>query len=460
MTTATGDDTYDLEAEIAQWRTYGIGRPGVDQTDVDELEDHLRSQIEELCTAGLGTDEAFLVAVKRMGRLDELSREFAREHSERLWKQLVLTSDEAGRWDAAERRELGVVLALAVSAAVAIKLPDLLGRPLDDPNGGGFYLRNASLLVVPFLAGYFGWKRSIDRTVVATLCGVFAAAALFANVYPFGGEGHTEILTGLHLPIVLWIAMGVAYVGGSWRSSGRRMDFIRFSGEWLVYYALLGLGGGLLMAFTAGAFNAIGLEAEAFVFEWVLPAGAAGAVIVAAWLVEAKQGVIENIAPVLARIFTPLFSLLLASFLAALLVTTTWLDVDRDVLIFFDLLLVVVLGLLLYSLSARPPLADAGLADWLSISLIVGALVIDVLVLAAIVARISEFGFSANKAAALGENVVLLANLGWAAWLYVGFTQGRYRFDRLVRWQTAYLPLFALWAAFVVIAFPPLFNFS
>ena len=39
-----------------------------------------------LLDAGLTADEAFLVAVKRMGDLDELSREFAREYSERLWK--------------------------------------------------------------------------------------------------------------------------------------------------------------------------------------------------------------------------------------------------------------------------------------------------------------------------------------------------------------------------------------
>jgi tRNA(Ser,Leu) C12 N-acetylase TAN1 len=50
-------------------------------------EDHLREQIAALVDRGLTTDEAFLVAVKRMGDLDALSREFAREHSDRLWKR-------------------------------------------------------------------------------------------------------------------------------------------------------------------------------------------------------------------------------------------------------------------------------------------------------------------------------------------------------------------------------------
>ena len=86
----TGNDN-ELEGQIAEWRSYMHRRRAVLSADADELEDHLRSRITELTEAGLHADEAFLIAVKRMGSLDELSREFAREHSERLWKQLVLT---------------------------------------------------------------------------------------------------------------------------------------------------------------------------------------------------------------------------------------------------------------------------------------------------------------------------------------------------------------------------------
>jgi hypothetical protein len=89
----------------------------------------------------------------------------------------------------------------------------------------------------------------------------------------------------------------------------------------------------------------------------------------------------------------------------------------------------------------------------------VTALVVDVVALVAIAARISEFGFSANKVAALGENVVLLVNLAWSAWLYARFLRGRGSFDVLERWQMAYLPVYAAWAAFVVLVFPPLFGY-
>ena len=83
------------------------------------------------------------------------------------------------------------------------------------------------------------------------------------------------------------------------------MDFIRFSGEWFIYYALIAFGGGVLMLFTLFIFHAIGLDAESLVESWVLPCSAASAVLIAAWLVEAKQSVVENMAPVLTHLFTP-----------------------------------------------------------------------------------------------------------------------------------------------------------
>ena len=85
-----------LEQHIAQWRAYLRRRRAIRAVDIEELEDHLRAQFVSLVEAGLTVDEAFLVAVKRMGDLDELSREFAREYSERLWKQLVVPSGNGG----------------------------------------------------------------------------------------------------------------------------------------------------------------------------------------------------------------------------------------------------------------------------------------------------------------------------------------------------------------------------
>src|SRR5688500_6688075 len=149
-----------LEEQIDQWRSYLRRRQAIHSVDVAELEDHLREQVAVLVGAGLATDEAFLVAVKRMGALDALSREFAREHSERLWKQLVVVPSDAGEPQAA-RTDAIVAFCLAVLAAALIKLPELFGIELDGDRSQGvtFYARNLSLFVLPPLTGYFIWKR-------------------------------------------------------------------------------------------------------------------------------------------------------------------------------------------------------------------------------------------------------------------------------------------------------------
>jgi hypothetical protein len=451
------DDAVSVEEQIARWRNYLGRRQAIHPVDVAELEDHLREQIAVLAEAGLTADEAFLVAVKRMGKLDALSREFAREHSDRLWKQLVVSPSDTGEQHAA-RTDAIVAFCLAVAAAVVIKVPStLFGIGLDQD--AVFYARNLSLFVLPLLTGYFVWKRRLDARTVRWLALAFVVAGVFANVYPFASEGYTETLTALHLPIALWLVVGIAYAGGRWGEVSGRMDFIRFSGELFIYYVLIALGGGVLMASMSIIFQSIGVDVEPFFESWLLPCGAVGAVVVASWLVEAKQSVIENMAPVLTRLFTPFFAAVLVAFLVTLLWTGRGVDIGRNALIAFDLLLVVVLGLLLYSVSARDPRAAPGAFDVVQVALVVSALLADTVALWAIAARITEFGFTPNRVAALGENAILLVNLAWSAVLYVQFLRGRRSFTGLERWQTNYLPVYAAWAAIVVIAFPPVFSY-
>ena len=452
-------DRPPLEEQIARWRAYLRRRRAIHGPDVEELEGHLRDQVAVLTDAGLAGDEAFLVAVKRMGSLDALSREFALEHSERLWRQLVTApdaADEAGK--KATRTETLVVLSLAVAAALAIKAPAFFGTPLGRGNDP-FYARNLSLFVLPQLAGYFAWKRGLGAVRCAWLALPFAGAAVFANVFPFGIRSDTGVLTALHLPIALWLAVGVAYAGGRWFAGGGRMDFVRFSGELFIYYVLIALGGGVLTAFTIMMFGAIGINAAWLAQHWLIPCGAMGAVIVGSWLVEAKQSVIENMAPVLTRLFTPLFTVVLLAFLATMAWTGSPIDVEREVLIGFDLLLVLVVGLVLYAASARDPEAPPDFFDGLQLLLVVSALVVDAVALAAIAARISELGFTPNRVAALGENLILLVNLAWSALLSARFLRDRGSFADVERWQIAYLPVYSVWAAFVVVVFPRVFGY-
>jgi hypothetical protein len=443
-----------VESQIAEWRAYVASAPGVNGRDVDELEDHLRHQIADLNAAGLTADEAFLVAVKRVGDIDSLSREYAREHSGRLWKQLILSGEDeptraAGGWLEP--------LVFAVAAAVVVQIARLAADfPDEEPN---WLFRNATLFVLPFLAAYFARRRELDTRGWLLTAAPFAVAALVVNLYPWDADSNTEALVALHLPVVLWFVVAYPYMGGTLRSHERRMDFVRFTGEWFIYYVLIALGGGVLMGLTAAILEPTGVDVDR-IAEWVLPSGAAGGVIVAAWLVESKQRVVENMAPVLTMLFTPLFAVMLAGAAVVYAVTGLGGAFDRDLVSVFDALLLVVLALVLYGMSARDPATSPDWMDRIQLVAVVSALALDVMVLGAMIARIGDLGFTPNRTAALGLNLVLLVNLAGAALLSARFLTRRSRFHRLERWQTAYLPVFALWAATVVVILPPLFAFT
>jgi hypothetical protein len=443
-----------VETQIAEWRAYVAEAPGVNGRDVDELEDHLRHQIAELNAAGLTNDEAFLVAVKRVGDLDTLAREFAREHSGRLWKQLVLSGDDE---PARTVRGWFEPLVFAAAAAVVVQVARLAADfPDEEPT---WLARNLGLFVLPFLAAYFARRRKLDTRQWILTAVPFVVAALVVNLYPYGADSNTEILVALHLPVVLWFVVAYPYMGGTVRSHERRMDFVRFTGEWFIYYVLIALGGGVLMGLTAAILEPAGVDVER-IAEWVLPSGAAGAVIVAAWLVESKQRVVENMAPVLTMLFTPLFAVMLAGAVVVYAVTGLGGAFDRDLVSVFDVLLLVVLALVLYGMSARDPSTSPDWMDRIQLVAVVSALVLDALVLGTMIARIGDLGFTPNRTAALGLNLVLLVNLAGAAWLSARFLKGRSTLHRLERWQTTYLPVFALWAAAVVIILPPVFAFD
>jgi hypothetical protein len=446
--------TESLEVEIAEWRSFVGQVPAVDGRDVDELEAHLRDQIADLNAAGLAADEAFLIAVKRMGGLDGLAREFAREHTGRLWRQLVLSGGDeeravAGRWPETLLFAAGAAVALLTALLVA-------GYPDEVPV---WVHKNASLLVIPFLAGWLARERRLPGRLFLLPAAVFLAAAVIINVYPFEADGDTEAVAVLHLPVVLWFVVAYPYMSGMLGSHERRMDFVRFTGEWFIYYTLIALGGGVLTGLTGAVLEPTGVDPD-LVAQWVLPIGSAGAVVVAAWLVESKQQVVENMAPVLTMIFTPLFAVMLAAAAVSYAVTGLGDAFDRELLGVFDTLMVVVLGLVLYGISAREPSPTPGWMDRIQLAAVVSALLLDGMVLASMADRIGDLGFTPNRAAALGLNLVLLVNLSVTAWLTLRFLARSVPFHRLERWQTTYLPVFAVWAAAVVVIVPPAFGFE
>lgn len=419
----------------ARWREFLNERTAQGQ-DAQELESELNRHLAEIDSAGLTDDERFTIALARL-EADGLAEASA----------------------STDRSEFWLVLACAFGAALAYKMTNFFGLGIDPP-GEEFYTRNLMFLVLPFLAIYFAVRGKVAAKPIAVVAGIFAALATVVNVYPFVASGSTELLAGLHLPILLWLVTGVLYAAGEWRSVERRMEYTKFTGEWIINFGLISIGVGVLSAITIGIFEAVLFDASAFMKEWVIPSCITGAVVVAGWLVSQRKGLSAGIAPWLAKLFTPLFALMVLAVIGAIAITGGGVAVDRELLIVFDLLLVVVTALLLYGIAARDPIAKPAAFDWIQLVLVVGALVVDAYALASMAGRLAEFGASPNRVAAFGLNVILLANLGWSAVLLTGFLRGRRAFADLAKWQMSYLPVYAGWAAVVVVVLPLVFGFA
>ncbi len=439
-----------MEEKISQWRELIARRAAIATADVDELESHLREQIDELLRAGLSEDEALLIAITRLGALDDISREYAQEHNDRLWRQLVLDN---GALNSPSKSGGIVALVMATISGLVLVVPSLAGA-----QEHSWFYRLFFVSILAFLALYFLLRRKSNTKIAAAVATTVLVAGLLLALYPFKGE-ITQVLATAHAAVALWLIVGVAYCDRQWISTRRRMDFLRFTGEWFVYMALFALGGGIFIGILVALFGVIGIDASEFVMLVALPGGFAGATVIAAWLVEEKQSVIENIAPVLTLVFTPLFAVLLLALVVAGAIQRDIVGSDRELLILFDAVLVIVVGLLLYAWSARGPNTSATWFEALQLAMVSAALIIDVYVLIAMIGRIAEFGVSPNKAASLGLNLILLVNLIGAAILLWRLLRSQVRIYALERWQTAFLPVYFVWAGLVVVLFPPLFAF-
>lgn len=450
---------FDLEKSVRAWTDGLRSRRAFRDEDIVELESHLREEIDGLAKLGLSGEEAFLVAERRVGRPEALAAEYAKVHGE-PWRGMPFdTLTEGDRRHL--RREIVLVAGLALAAALLAQLPRLFGADLRDRLTSVAWMKNLGLFFMPLAAVYYAVRSRPKPLLLFVAAALFAAAGLVVNLYPWTApDGQTLLLASLHLPIMLWLVVGLAYTAGRWRDDGARMDFLRATGEAFIYGTLILCGGAVLSGFTIAIFSAVGLDIQQSYLETVGIGGLVAAPIVAVFLVNAKKSIVENIAPVLSRIFTPLFLASMAAFLVVTAVQRRSPLSDRETLFAFNVMLIIVLALVIYNLTARRAAERREWTDWLNLALIACAAAVDAAALASIVGRILAFGWSPNRAALLGLNVVLLADLAGLAVGTARFLAGRGTFAGIERWQARYLPVLFGWCAVVVAVLPPLFAFA
>lgn len=310
--------------------------------------------------------------------------------------------------------------------------------------------------IFPFIAAYFVYMNKPNKKVLVTLGSVFVISGIFLNLLPLELTD-SIILAYIHLPIMLWVLIGLAFTGNEHRIGSKRLAYLKFYGEFGILYGIMAISGMLLFGITNQLFTFVGMNIEEFYFRNVVVFGAAGLSIVATYLVSRNLKLAKSIVPYIAKIFSPLVLLTLLVYLITVIGVGKNPFMDRDFLLSFNGVLLIVLAVTIFSITESGTDEKKSISDYINIALIVLALIIDSVALSAIVFRLSSYGITPNRLAVLGVNILIWANLIWIMLSYMRFLLNKTGPWAIQDAVTKYLPVYGLWAAFVTFIFPLIF---
>jgi hypothetical protein len=337
-----------------------------------------------------------------------------------------------------------------------IKIPQLFGIHLKDYF---FYEKNAGLIALFGLSLYaFLTKDLIKTKQILISFSIFIISAIYINLLPSNRDSHSINLAYIHLPLMIWCLYGLIFIDFDTTDKTKRIDFIKYNGDLAILVAIILIAGGILTGVTLGLFSAIDLKIERFYFDYIVVWGLVSAPIVATYIIRKYPFVASKIAPIIANIFSPLVLITLIVYLISILITGKDPYNDRDFLIIFNLMLLGVMGIVVFSISETSINRKQRFNEFTLFALSIITLIIDLVALSAILYRLGEYGFTPNRTAVLGSNLLIFGNL-----LLIMFDLYKVNFKnkeiKQVEFTMAkYLPIYILWTIFVVFGLPWIFG--
>ncbi|MBK9549470.1 MAG: hypothetical protein IPO52_10305 [Gemmatimonadetes bacterium] len=352
---------------------------------------------------------------------------------------------------AATRRGVMMVILLALISGAAVRLP-ALALTVD-----WYYPRFAPMIVILGLCTYF-WIANPDRRRIILGLGVALNTGIYVSLLP--GFKDSVVMALIHLPILFWGVLGLAFTGSAWRDTDARIRFIRYNGEMVILVALVGLGGMVFSGLTVALFEMVMKDSAEQYFENIGIFGVAAVPVVATYLYDVVFRRRTGIPAVLARVFAPLFLVMSTIYLGVAFLGGQNPFLDRSFLITCNGLLLVVLAITVFSIVERDADSPTGIVDTINVALAGVTLVINAIALSAIVFRLASYGFTPNRVAVLGVNLVIMVHLARICWSYLGVVRGRASFATMRPVVAGYLPVYAVWAALVTFLLPVVFRFA
>jgi len=370
-----------------------------------------------------------------------------------FWNERLNYESEDVYWGTT--KDITFVIIASILAGIVAKLPGFFN--LDEEF---FYQRNIGFIVLPILSLYFAWKNKLKTKTLVFIGVAILVSLLFINFLPHQEKSDSLLLSCIHLPLFLWCVLGYAFVGGNLSDYEKRLGFLRYNGDLAVMTTVILIAGGILTGVTIGLFSLIGLNIEKFYFENVAIFGAAATPIVGTYLIETNPQIINKVSPIIAKIFSPLVLMTLIAFLIAIVISGKDLYSDREFLLIFNALLIGVMAIIFFSVAGTSRATKNYVETFILFLLSILTVIVNGIALSAILFRISEWGFTPNRIAVLGGNVLMLANL---ILVTVRLFKALRKKDDKTEVGAAialFLPVYAIWAFFVTFFLPLIFNFK
>ena len=287
---------------------------------------------------------------------------------------------------------------------------------------------------------------------------VFGLSAIYINLLPSNRESHSINLAYIHMPLFIWCLYGLIFIDFDTKDKSKWIDYIKYNGDVAILAAIILIAGGVLTGVTLGLFSAIDLKIERFYFDYIVILGLVSSPIVATYIVKNFPLVTNKIAPIIASIFSPLVLITLVIYLISIVLTGKDLYNDRDFLMIFNLMLLGVMAIIVFSVSGTSVNKKQRFSELTLFALSIITLIVDLVALSAILYRLGEFGFTPNRTAVLGSNLLILGNLVLIMIdLYKVVFKGK-EIKTVELTISKYLPIYTVWTIFVTFLLPFIFG--
>lgn len=370
-----------------------------------------------------------------------------------FWHERFTYESDELNWGTS--RELSLVIIIAIIAGLLAKFPAFFHIKEDF-----FYPRNVGLILFPALSAYFAWKNKLSAGKIAFIGGAFVIGLIFINVLPDDNKSDTLILACLHLVFGLWIVLGFAYTGEGVNNHEKWMGYLKYNGDVVVMSALILIACGLMTGITVGLFELLGLDIKEFYFKNIVIFGLPVVPVAATYLTQTNPQLVGKVSPVIAKIFSPLVLVMLVVYLTAMIWSGKNPYNNREFLIIFNALLVGVMALIFFSVAENSAKTKTNGEMWILFLLSIVTIIVNGIALSAILFRISSWGFTPNRAAILGGNVLMLVNLVLVTMQLFKIVSRKRDTTGVGKVIATYLPVYCLWAIIVTFIFPLIFSFK